>query len=75
MLTEPGTCLWNEQLTDDQRPAGEFQSKLLGWQCREVDAGPLGTYTRFQRNGRDVAWMMHATAPDRAGSPQPRWSA
>lgn len=42
---------------------------------REVDAGPLGTYTLFQRDGCDVAGMMNPTARDYAGSPPPRWIA
>jgi hypothetical protein len=72
-MTEPRTFLWNELLTDDQPTAGEFYSQLFGWQRREVDAGPLGTYTVFQRDGRDVAGMMNPTARDYAGSRPPRW--
>jgi len=74
-MTEPGTFLWNELLTDDQSAAGEFYIELFGWQRREVDAGALGTYTVFQRDGRDVAGMMNPTARDYAGSPPPRWIA
>jgi hypothetical protein len=74
-MTEPGIFLWNELLTDDQPIAGAFYSKLFGWQRREIDAGPLGTYTLFQRDGRDLAGMMNPTARDYAGSPPPRWIA
>ncbi|KZS77831.1 VOC family protein [Mycobacterium persicum] len=74
-MTELRTFLWNELLTDDQLTAGEFYSQLFGWQRREVDAGPLGTYTVFQCDGRDVAGMMNPTARDYAGSPPPRWIA
>ncbi len=74
-MSEHGTFLWNELLTDDQPTAGEFYSELFGWQRREVDAGRLGTYTLFQRDGRDVAGMMNPTARDYAGSPPPRWIA
>lgn len=74
-MTEQGTFLWNELLTDDQPTAGTFYSDLFDWQHREVDAGPLGTYTLFQRNGHDVAGMMNPTAHDYAGSPPPRWIA
>lgn len=55
--------------------AGAFYSELFGWQRREVDAGPLGTYTLFQRDGRGIAGMMNPTARDYAGSPPPRWIA
>ncbi len=71
-MTEPCTFLWNELLTDDQPTAGEFYSQLFGWQRREVDARPLGTYTVFQRDGREVAGMMTPTARDYAGSPRHR---
>ncbi len=74
-MSEHGTFLWNELLTDDQPTAGAFYSELFGWHRREVDAGPLGTYTVFQRDGRDVAGMMNPTATDYAGSPPPRWIA
>jgi uncharacterized protein len=55
-------------------PAGAFYSELFGWQRREVDACPLGIYTLFQGDGRDVAGMMNPTARDYAGSPL-RWIA
>lgn len=74
-MTESGAFLWNELLTDDQPTAGDFYSKLFGWKRQEVDAGSLGTYTLFQRGGRDVAGMMNPTARDYAGSPPPRWIA
>ena len=74
-MSENGTFLSNELLTDDQPTAGAFYSELFGWERREVDAGPLGTYTLFQRDGRDVAGMMNPTARDYAGSPPPRWIA
>jgi predicted enzyme related to lactoylglutathione lyase len=65
--------VWNELLTDDEARAGEFYSELFGWQRREADAGPLGTYTLFQVDGADVAGMMKPTARDYAGAPPPRW--
>ena len=38
---------------------------------KEMDAGPMGTYTTFQQDGKDVAGMMNPTGPIDA----PRWSA
>ncbi|AOT04924.1 VOC family protein [Arthrobacter sp. U41] len=72
-MNEPGTFIWNELVTPDQQIAGTFYSELFGWDRHEVDAGPLGTYTLFRRNGQDVAGMMNPTPRDYAGSPPPRW--
>lgn len=66
-----GTFIWNELDTPDQKKCGEFYSKLIGWTRKEIDAGPMGTYTTFQQNGKDVAGMMNPTGPIET----PRWSA
>jgi predicted enzyme related to lactoylglutathione lyase len=58
--------IWNELVTDNQASSGTFFSQLFGWGRKEVDAGPFGTYTLFQQNGRDVAGMMNPT-PDTPG--------
>jgi predicted enzyme related to lactoylglutathione lyase len=55
--------IWHELVTADQRTSGEFYSQLFGWVRKEVDAGRFGTYTLFQKDGRDVAGMMNPT-PD-----------
>lgn len=60
-MTEHGTFIWNELITLDQETSGRFYSELFGWERKAVDAGPLGTYTIFQRNGKDVAGMMNPT--------------
>lgn len=54
--------IWHELVTPDQRTSGNFFSRLFGWTSREVDAGPFGTYTLFQKDGQDVAGMMNPTA-------------
>lgn len=74
-MVESNTFMWNELRTDDQPSAGAFYSQLFGWERSEVDAGPLGTYTIFRRDGTDVAGMMNPTAPDYGGSPPPKWIA
>src|SRR4030067_348408 len=53
--------IWHELVTADQPTSGAFFSQLFGWTRKEVDAGPYGTYTLFQRNGQDVAGMMNPT--------------
>lgn len=54
--------VWHELVTPNQKSSGEFFCGLFGWEKREVDAGPFGTYTLFQANGKDVAGMMNPTA-------------
>ncbi len=58
---EQGTFVWNHLVTPDQKASGTFFSKLLGWTLKELDAGPLGVYSLFQKHGRDVAGMMNPT--------------
>jgi uncharacterized protein len=60
-LPEHGTFIWNHLVTTNQPKSGAFYSQLLGWQRREVDAGPFGSYTLFQQKGVDVAGMMEPT--------------
>ena len=75
-MANQGTIIWNELVTADQKKAGEFYSGLLGWTRKEVDAGPLGTYTIFQQDGKDVAGMMNPTKADyEQESRPPRWNA
>lgn len=73
-MAEHGTFFWNELETPDQETAGEFYCQLLGWTRHEVDAGPFGVYTLFQRNGKDVAGMMKPTT-DHSRMRGPAWNA
>jgi len=59
--------VWHELVTADQKSSGDFFCGLFGWVRREVDAGPFGTYTLFQVEGKDVAGMMNPT-PDSPAS-------
>ena len=70
-MTNHGTFIWNELDTPDQKKCGEFYCKLIGWTKKEIDTGPMGTYTIFQHDGKDVAGMMNPTGPIDV----PRWSA
>jgi predicted enzyme related to lactoylglutathione lyase len=75
-MNEHGKIIWNELVTADQKKAGDFYSSLLGWARKEVDAGLLGTYTIFQKDGKDVAGMMDPTKTDyEQESKPPRWNA
>jgi len=71
-MPEHATFLWNELVTSDQTKCGEFYSALLGWSRREVDAGPLGVYTLFQKGGKNVAGMMNPTV-DYTRNRSPAW--
>jgi predicted enzyme related to lactoylglutathione lyase len=65
-MTHHNPFICHELVTADQQTSGAFFCQLLGWTRREVDAGPFGTYTLFQRDGKDVAGMMDPT-PDTPG--------
>ncbi len=73
-MTEHATFLWNELETPDQKAAGEFYCRLLGWTSHEADAGPFGVYTLFRRDGKDVAGMMNPTT-DYSRARGPAWNA
>ena len=62
-MPDESPFIWHELVTVDQPASGTFFSQLFGWTREEVEAGPFGTYTLFQRNGQDVAGMMNPT-PD-----------
>ncbi|PKO60572.1 MAG: VOC family protein [Betaproteobacteria bacterium HGW-Betaproteobacteria-18] len=66
-MAEQSPFIWHELVTPDQACSGKFFSELFGWTHKEVDAGPFGIYTLFQKNGRDVAGMMNPTpeTPDK----------
>ena len=65
-MSEQSPFIWQELVTLDQETSGEFFSKLLGWNLKQVDAGEFGTYTLFQKKGQDIAGMMNPT-PDTPG--------
>ncbi len=60
-MEDQNPFIWHELVTTDQKKSGHFFSELFGWSRKEVDAGPFGTYTLFQRAGRDIAGMMDPT--------------
>ena len=61
-MPDQNPFIWQELVTSDQEASGAFFSGLLGWNLKEVDAGEFGTYTLFQKDGRDIAGMMNPTA-------------
>ncbi len=53
-----GTFCWNELMTPDVDAAKSFYSQLFGWESKEMDMGPQGTYTIYSAAGKDCAGMM-----------------
>lgn len=62
-MADQSPFIWHEFVTSDQKRSGAFFCQLFGWTRKEVDAGPFGIYTLFQRDDQDVAGMMDPT-PD-----------
>ena len=61
-MSDQNPFIWQELVTTDQEASGNFFSKLLGWNLKQVDAGKFGTYTLFQKEGQDIAGMMNPTS-------------
>ncbi|MDH3702615.1 MAG: VOC family protein [Alphaproteobacteria bacterium] len=73
-MVRDATFIWNELVTNEEPKCGAFYSALLGWTRKEVDIGPAGTYTVFQKDGEDVAGMMRPATEFSRARP-PFWSA
>jgi len=65
-MSNQNPFIWQELVTSDQDTSGSFFCNLLGWSIKKVDSGEFGTYTLFQKEGRDIAGMMNPT-PDTPG--------
>lgn len=65
-MAEQSPFIWHELVTPDQTSSGAFFRQLFDWTSKEVDAGPFGVYTLFQKDGQDIAGMMNPT-PDTPG--------
>lgn len=63
-----GEFCWNELLTSDSAAAFNFYTQIFGWKkIQDMDMGPMGTYTVFGVEDRQLGGMM--TTPK--GSPMP----
>ena len=60
-MSNQNPFIWQELVTPDQDTSGTFFCKSLGWSLKKVDAGEFGTYTLFQKEGKDIAGMMNPT--------------
>ncbi len=72
-----GTFIWIELITPDIETATPFYAALLGWDIREVEMGPIGTYSMIHVNGRAIGgfdrsdgsaagphWLPYIEVPD-----------
>lgn len=56
-----GTFCWNELLTRDPKAAGEFYSKLVGWEI--ADSGMPGMdYSMLKAGGKEAGGLMKMPA-------------
>jgi hypothetical protein len=69
LVNQPNTVCWNELATNDHQKAGEFYTKLFGWQSQvqDMDGTP---YTLFI-DGDQKAGMMQMT--EEWGNMPPHW--
>jgi hypothetical protein len=51
-MPDQSPFIWHGLVTADQPTSGAFFSQLLRRTRKEVDAGPFGTYTLSQIDGR-----------------------
>ncbi len=71
-LTEPGTLGrvgWHELFAADWEQAFTFYSELFGWEKKDTDVSPMGTYQQFAAGGATIGGM--STKP--ATLPLPFW--
>jgi len=55
-----GRFAWHELMTTDPKAAKVFYTELCGWSTKDMDMGPMGTYTLFNAGEIGVGGMMKA---------------
>lgn len=71
MTPSEGVFVWDELMTTDVEGAKRFYGEVVGWESRDEEMGPAGTYTLFSAGGADRAGGM--ARPESAGEMQPAW--
>lgn len=71
MTPSEGVFVWDELMTTDVEAAKRFYGEVVGWESRDMDMGPSGTYTLFSSAGADRAGAM--PRPESAGEVPPNW--
>jgi uncharacterized protein len=67
-----GVFVWDELATTDVEDAKRFYGEVVGWEARDMDMGPNGTYTIFSSGGTDRAGCM--ARPAGAEGMPPSWT-
>ena len=70
VVNVPNSFCWNELATGDTEKAGDFYTKLFGWDKKVQEMGPM-TYTSFM-NGERPAGGMYKPTPEMGNIP-PNW--
>lgn len=66
-----GRFVWHELVTSDVRRAVDFYGELFAWKARELEMGPMGSYTMLSIGERDVGGI--APPAPGAAAPRPHW--
>jgi predicted enzyme related to lactoylglutathione lyase len=72
LVNQPGAFNWNELATRDTAKAGEFYTKLFGWEAQTQDMGGGMLYTIFMNGGRMNGGMMQIS--EEWGDMPPHWA-
>jgi predicted enzyme related to lactoylglutathione lyase len=69
----PGTFCWVDLATPDSTGSKRFYGELSGWEAIDTPAGPDGTYTRFELDGKDVCAAFEMNEAMRNQGVPPHW--
>jgi uncharacterized protein len=58
MTQSNGRFVWHDLMTTNKKASIAFYTELLGWKTKDVEMGPMGTYTMVQIGDRDVGGIM-----------------
>ncbi|MEQ1875348.1 MAG: VOC family protein [Bdellovibrionia bacterium] len=72
---EQGKFCWVELATADAAGAKKFYSSLFGWTLEEVPFGEGQTYTKLQKNSKDVAALYGLMPDQRKAGIRSHWAA
>lgn len=70
----PGTFVWPELSTTDQKAAVAFYRGLFGWDVNEQPMGPGETYSMFQLRGKEVGAAYTMRPEERQHNVPPHWN-
>ena len=68
-----GTFCWVDLATTDSEGAKQFYTQLFDWGANDMPAGEVGTYTMFDRGGKNVSAMYEIPDAMREQGVPPHW--